>query len=58
MSVESSVGCSVGTVKIRVLRAVQMKAWLVTLQRKVKTLPGHLCKESMVSGQPQLKNQL
>jgi hypothetical protein len=50
ISAESSVGCSVGTMKIRVLRAVQMKVWLMTLQREVKTLPGHMCEESMVSG--------
>lgn len=57
--IESTVGCSVGAWKTRILRAVQMmEAWPVTFQREAKTLPGHLCEESVESGKLGLKNQL
>lgn len=41
------------------LKTVQTtEAWLVKFQRGVRTLPGHLCEESVMSGQAELKNQL
>lgn len=53
-----SVGCSVGALEMRLWRTVQKAAvWLVALQREAKTVVGHSCEESVVSGHLGLKNQ-
>lgn len=49
VSVESSVGCSVGAWKTRERRAVQkMEAWLETFQKEAKALPCLLCEDLVV----------
>ena len=59
ISIESLMGCSVGAWEIRILKAVQMiEAWFVKFQNEAKTLPELLCKEFVVFGQLELKNQL
>lgn len=47
---KSSVDCSVGAMMKNVESREIMKGWAVMIHKEVKTLHGHLCKESMVSG--------
>jgi hypothetical protein len=35
-----------------------VETWLVTFQRETKNLLGHLCEESVASGQLELQNRL
>lgn len=57
LNAQGSVGCSVGTWKIRMSRAVQkMEASLVKFQRETKGLPGYLCEEYVVFGQLELES--
>lgn len=49
ISIDSSVSFSVGTWKVRRLKAVQIKeAWLVKFYREAKFLLGHLHDKSVV----------